>query len=84
MDLKKIQTILEWVTPKNVKDVQSFLGFTNFYQWFILNYSKLTSSLTVLTKNKVVFKWTKECQIAFEKLKQAFPSALILRQFDPE
>ncbi|KAL6161592.1 hypothetical protein ACJBU6_00699 [Exserohilum turcicum] len=39
MNLKKIQTVQEWPTPKIVKDVQSFLGFANFYRKFIRNYS---------------------------------------------
>ena len=32
MDPSKIKTIQEWATPQRVKDVQSFLGFTNFYR----------------------------------------------------
>jgi hypothetical protein len=35
MDPVKVTTIQEWLTPMNVKDVQSFLGFANFYRCFI-------------------------------------------------
>lgn len=69
MDSTKIQTILECVTPKNVKDVQFFLSFANFYWKFILNYSRPASPLTVLTKKEKVFEWRKEYPIAFERLK---------------
>jgi hypothetical protein len=31
----KVQTILNWPGPRKVKDIQSFLGFTNFYHQFI-------------------------------------------------
>ena len=31
MDSAKLQGILEWPTPKTVKEVRSFLGFGNFY-----------------------------------------------------
>src|SRR5690606_4762784 len=82
MDPAKISTILEWETPRNVKDVQSFLGFANFYRRFILAYSRLVSPLTELTRKNVPFVWTPACQEAFDKLKTAFTSAPILRHFD--
>ena len=49
MDPKKIKSILEWPVPKSVKEVQSFLGFANFYRKFINNYSCLATPLTTLT-----------------------------------
>ena len=55
MDPEKIKYILEWPVPKSVKEVQSFLGFANFYRKFINNYSRLVTSLTTLTKNSVRF-----------------------------
>jgi len=35
IDPKKVSFILEWVIPNNVKELQSFLGLTNYYQRFI-------------------------------------------------
>ena len=49
MDQKKIQTILDWPEPCKVKDVQSFLGFCNFYHCFIFRYSDIVIPLTWLT-----------------------------------
>ena len=46
MDPAKAAAILDWPIPKTVKEVQSFLGFSNFYKKFILHYSSLTSPLT--------------------------------------
>ena len=43
MDPEKIKYILEWLVPKSVKEVQSFLGFANFYRKFIDNYSRLAT-----------------------------------------
>ena len=37
MDPAKVVAILDWLTPKNIKEVQSFLGFSNFYRKFILH-----------------------------------------------
>ena len=52
MDQEKIKTVLEWDAPKTVKDIQSSLGFTNFYQRFIDGYSKLTHLFTDLPKSQ--------------------------------
>jgi len=41
MSNNKIKIIQDWPEPKKVKDIQSFLGFTNFYHWFISNYSDI-------------------------------------------
>src|SRR5436853_769558 len=84
MDQAKIQTVLEWEAPTTVKEVQSFLGFANFYRRFIEGYSKLTRPLTDLTKKSEKFIWSRECEIAFEQLKSRFTSAPILRHFDPQ
>jgi len=46
MDEDKVQVICEWLNLYQLKDVQSFLGFANFYRRFIHNYSELTVPLT--------------------------------------
>jgi transposase InsO family protein len=84
MDKAKIQTIIDWPPPRNVKAVQSFLGFANFYRRFIRNYSKLVAPMTALTKKDIHFHWTNSCQGAFEALKEKFTTAPILRHFNPE
>ena len=53
MDPAKVVAIMDWPIPKTVKEVQSFLGFSNFYRKFILHYSSLTSPLTSLTRKGV-------------------------------
>ena len=84
MDPAKIKTILEWGTPTNVKDVQSFLGFANFYRRFIQDYSKIVAPLTALTRKDTKFDFSDACWQAFEHLKQRFTTAPILRHFDPD
>ena len=75
--------MLEWDAPETVKDIQSFLGFANFYRRFIEGYSKLTRPLTDLTKKSEKFFWSAECDKAFQELKSRFTSAPIRRHFDP-
>ena len=50
----KVYAILDWPTPTTVKEVQSYLGFANFYRKFIKNFSSLTSPLTSLTRKILV------------------------------
>lgn len=83
MDVKKVQTVLDWPVPTHVKAVQSFLGFANFYRRFIRNYSKIVTPLTALTKKDSEFRWTEDATEAFETLKKAFTEAPILVHFDP-
>lgn len=84
MDPAKIDTITNWPSLINVKDVQSFLGFANFYRHFIYGYSKLATPLTCLTRKDVPFVWSPKCQTAFEGLKKAFTSDIILRHYNPD
>src|SRR3979490_2893163 len=80
----KVKTICEWPEPRKVKDIQSFLGFANFYHRFIFNYSDITIPLTQLTCKGTSWVWTKDCQKSFDFLKAAFTSAPILRHWEPD
>ena len=60
-----------------VKDVESFLGFANFYQCFIQNFSHTTRLLNEL-KGKKKWKWKEEHKKAFEELKDKIMSQLVL------
>ena len=84
MDQEMIKAVAEWPEPKNLKEVQAFLGFANFYQRFIQGYSKVMISLTILTKKEQPFKWGKEQQDAFHELKEKFILAPILASFNLE
>src|SRR5712664_254471 len=70
--------IQDWLKPRKVKDVQSFLGFTNFYHHFIYRYSKITIPLTCLTCKGTPWHFSNECHSAFEALKKAFTTAPVL------
>ena len=76
MEQKNIKAIKEWKTPMKVKNVESFLGFTNFYQRFIQNFSHITRLLNKL-KVKKEWIWNEEHNKAFEELKK-ITSQLVL------
>src|SRR5258708_28706457 len=50
MDLTKVHGVMEWPTPTKVKEVQSFLGFVNFYQKFICDFSDIACPLYSLAR----------------------------------
>lgn len=52
METNKVSTMSEWPEPNTVKQLQRFLGFTNFYQRFIRGYSSVAALLTDLFKGK--------------------------------
>ena len=66
----KVRAIVEWPTPTTVKQVRSFLGLAGFYRQFIKMFSATTSPLTELLQKESIFNWTRECQAAFDTLKQ--------------
>jgi len=84
MDEEKIRTIRDWKEPTNVKGIQSFLGFANFYRWFIRDYSKITMPLSSLTRKEKAWEWGDKQQEAFEMLKEAMITEPILQHFDLE
>jgi hypothetical protein len=83
MDQAKVKVIQDWPEPRKVKDIQSFLGFANFYWRFIDRYSDIVLPLTRLTCKKVPWTFTNQCRNAFNKLKKVFTSAPILSHFIP-
>ena len=74
MDHKKVSAIKDWPIPTLKKQLQGFLGFLNFYQCFMQNFTQIARPLNALTSVKKEFKWTKECQEAFQKLKDTITS----------
>src|SRR5882672_4424794 len=74
----KVQIIQDWLKPRKVKDVQSFLGFANFYRRFIFGYSEITVPLMHLTRKGTTWHFSDECHSAFGALKKAFTTALVL------
>ena len=83
MDPEKIRAIVEAPVPKNVKEVQSFIGLANYYNRFIKNFSNVFAPLYDLIKKNAVFKWGKEENKCFEIIKKLFSCKnLVLKSFD--
>ena len=79
MDPVKVSGVMDWPTPTNWKEVQAFLGFENFYCWFIEGFLHHARPLFKLTKKDTKWSWGNHEQRAFNGLKQRFTSTPILR-----
>ncbi|XP_040869867.1 uncharacterized protein [Glycine max] len=73
----KVEAIHQWPVPQSIRAVQSFLGLVGFYRRFIRGYATIAASLIRITIVKP-FKWTSQAQLAFEQLKAALSTTLIL------
>ena len=80
----KVQIIQDWPELWKVKDIQSFLRFANFYRCFIYGYSEITIPLTHLTRKGAIWHFSNECRLAFDTLKRAFTTALVLTHWIPD
>ena len=86
MDPVKVAGVADWPVTGNKKEVQSFLGFVNFYRRFIRDFSHHARPLFDLTKNDVKWKWSVDEQLAFDTLKDLItstPNPDVPRQFQP-
>lgn len=84
MDPKKVNAVRDQPTPKNVKDVQSFTRFCNYYQRFIRDYSKIATPLYRFTKKGQPFQQDIPTEKSFQKLKRLILQEPILKTFDLE
>jgi len=84
MSQEKVEAVLSWQRPNSLTEVQSFLGFANFYRRFIYDYSQVARPLMELTKKEAGKEWTwnPEAETAFKELKQRFTTAPVLAHFD--
>ncbi|MBW0531738.1 hypothetical protein O181_071453 [Austropuccinia psidii MF-1] len=79
----KVQQIFIRPPPRNLKALQSFLGFSNYYHHFIKNYSKKISSLIKIRKKDSYVSLNEEDLRKFHQLKEAFTAAQIISHFNP-
>ncbi len=75
-------SIVNWATSTNLKKIQDFVDFVNFYRCFIKNFLKLVKLFTQLTWKDTSFVWNKVCIEVFDNLKKQISSILVLCHFD--
>ena len=80
---KKVQAILDMQRPTTVKEVRQFLGMVQFYRDVWPKRSEILLPITELTKgvkknSNVQVAWTKECEVAFNKIKKLIARETLL------
>ena len=78
IEKKKVDGVLSWPEPKNVKDVRKFLDFTNYYRKFIKNFAQVARPMNVLTRKDVKWQWKEKQQKVFDELKRIFTTKPVL------
>jgi hypothetical protein len=82
-DPEKLRASREWPTPKNKKEIRSFLGLCTYYRRFISGFANVLKPLTKPTEEKQAFQWTAELKAAFRTLKESLCTALIFAYRQP-
>ncbi|MBW0464243.1 hypothetical protein O181_003958 [Austropuccinia psidii MF-1] len=84
IDQNKVAAVLLKPVPKNIREMQSFLGLSSYYRNHIRNFAHITSSLYKLCSQDVVFEITKERRDPYEGIKQELTNSpmLILTNFE--
>ena len=68
---EKIAAIRDWPTPHCLLEVRVFFGLASYYRRFVKDFATIAEPLSRLTRKGIVFHWTDETQLAFDRLKQA-------------
>ncbi|KAG8493077.1 hypothetical protein CXB51_010417 [Gossypium anomalum] len=80
VDPSRISAILDWKPPKNVSEVQSFLGLAGYYRRYVKAFSMIAAPMTKLLRKDVKFEWSEKCQKSFDLLKALLTEAPVLVQ----
>jgi len=78
MEAEKVDGVLSWSQPKNVKDVRKFLGLANYYRRFIKDFAQVARLMNILTWKNEKWQWKEAQQKAFDKLKRVFTTKPVL------
>ena len=79
---KKVEAVKLAPAPKNQQELRSFLGLVHYYGKFIPNLASLLHPLNELLKKSKPWKWTPDCQKAFEAAKEKLSHAPVLAHYD--
>jgi len=78
MEKEKVEGVLSWPQPKNMKDVRKFLGLANYYRRFIKDFTRVARPMNMLMRKDKKWTWGDSQQKAFEELKQIFTMKPVL------
>lgn len=79
VDTRKTKAVQEIQAPRNIKELQRFLGMTGYYRKFMAGYAGVAAPLYGLLKSDTTWTWGNEQQVAFRSLKEKLIQAPVLR-----
>ena len=82
IDPKRVETIETLVIPRNVKEIQSFLGKIIFLRRFIPNFVEIVKLITDMLRKNNEVKWTTEARASFAHIKKFISEAPVLESPD--
>ena len=82
-DPLKVESIRTLAPPTNVKECRSFVAMCSYYRRFVPNFAKISEPIVALTKKHASFKWTEQCQEAFDLMKESLTVIPLLPYPDP-
>ena len=77
-----VEKIVNWPTPKTVKQVRSFVQTANYYRKFIPQFAETAAPLQRMFKKHAKFQWGDEQELAFQILKKRLSEQPLLKVFD--
>ena len=77
-DPTKTEKVATWPKPTSTRSIQQFLGFANYYQWFIKDFTQIAKPLHQLTERGIAFSWSKDCEDSFNVLRDCLSGAPLL------
>ena len=81
---EKMDSILNWPTPTNIKEIQGFLGASGYVRRYLQNYSEIARPLTELLRKDLEFEWNEQREKAFNGIKELVRNAPILMLHNPD
>src|SRR5690606_5336831 len=83
-DSEKVRAVTEFPLPKNVKELQSFLGLCSYFRRFVPNFAHRAHALHELLRTGVSWEWTGPADAAFEDLKKCLSTPPVLAHYNPQ
>ena len=78
----KVQRIVDWPAPRSVTEARGFIGLCVYYRIFIKSFSTVAAPIIALFRKSTTFRWSEDCQMAMDRLKEALTTPPTLVSID--